>query len=93
MKAKDLIGKKVTRTGVCTYENGTIDRSYMGDILIILNANDFMISYMRINDPIFGNKMFTLSKPWCDENWECVEEFMNISELNHSKAAELLEAL
>ena len=40
MKAKDLIGKVCTRTSPAVYENGNIDRSYMGDKILTKNSKN-----------------------------------------------------
>ena len=79
MLAKELIGQKVTRTAPSTYPNGVKDSSYMGDVLTILNANEFMIAYKH-EDGLFKGKMRTLNAYWCDDNWEPIDEFIESAE-------------
>lgn len=83
MKAKELIGQKVTRTAPCAIASCK-DRSYMGSILIILNANDDLIAYTQ-EDGMFKDKVYTLSAEWCDDNWVSVEEFLNVANENLEK--------
>lgn len=80
MKAKDLIGKKVTRIAPAECRYGK-DGSYMGEISIIVNADDNLI--MITNDSgVLEGHTHTLSTEWCDDNWICVEEFLKQADEN-----------
>jgi hypothetical protein len=87
MKAKDLIGKKVTRNAPANCNYG-VDNSYMGDILIILNADDNLMTVMHSGGCLDGY-VCNLSSVWCDDNWVCVDEFLSVVEENLKKIHEL----
>lgn len=66
MKAKNLIGERVTRTKPTSGQYS--DHSYIGDELIILNATDDKIAYVQYSG-IFKDNVHYLDKNWCDNNW------------------------
>jgi hypothetical protein len=74
MKASELIGKKVTRNAPANCRYGE-DGSYMGDYVVILNANESMVAITYV-DGIFKGRLHTLSSEWCDDNWVEIENFM-----------------
>lgn len=80
MKAKDLIGKKVTRTAPANCRYGK-DGSYMGEVSIIVNADDNMIM-ITSEDGVIKGTTHTLSAEWCDDNWVSVEEFLYVANRN-----------
>jgi len=89
MKAKDLIGKVCTRTSPAIYENGNIDRSYMGDKILIVNANNYMISYICFDDTCLGKDIRFLPSSFCDDNWENIEQFLKETAANAKKFTEI----
>lgn len=91
MKASELIGKKVTRIAPAKCRYGE-DGSWMGENVVILNANDNMIAVTH-TDGVLKGRLHTLSSEWCDDNWVETEDFMKIAELNLAKVNEYLEAI
>lgn len=89
MRACELIGKRVTRRAPAKCRYGE-DGSYMGDNVVILNADENMIAITYI-DGMFKGKLHTLSSEWCDNNWVEIEDFMKIAELNLAIVNEMLE--
>ena len=75
MKAKELIGKRVTRIAPANCRYGE-DGSYMGDVRIIVNADDNLIM-IADEDGILNGVTHTLSREWCDNSWVSVEEFLS----------------
>lgn len=76
MLAKELIGKNVTRSNCVIYGNGIKDYSYCGSILQIVNANDFIIAYKHTEGIFDDNEIRYLDMRFCDNNWECMDEFI-----------------
>lgn len=85
MKAKELIGKVCTRISPAVLEDGTIDKKYMGEKILIVNANDFMISFKYFNSTFYGEGIRFLSSSFCDDKWENIESFLKETEENASK--------
>ena len=75
MKAKDLIGCLVTRTSPCETHYGK-DGSYVGDKLIILNADDELIAYQHASGSLRSDEIHMLGKDWCDDNWMKLDNFL-----------------
>ena len=72
MKAEQLIGKKVIRTGHTTYAGGTICRSFMDYPIKILVATDSHIIYQYVEESKWHNDTKTkhiLPYEYCDNNW------------------------
>lgn len=89
MKAKDLIGKKVTRIAPAECHYGK-DHSYMGSVIIILNADDEFITFTD-EGGILNGTTHTLDIEWCDNNWKDVDELLDVSHANMEKMKTLIQ--
>lgn len=76
MKAKDLIGKLVTRTAPCNYGDGVSDFSFQDGAVEILNADDSTIALKYYKNNFLKEDVFYLGARWCDDNWKDMTEFI-----------------
>lgn len=81
MRATELIGKLATRKEPATYGNGVKDYSYMGEMVLIVNADEYSIAI--VSEPYLNSSyIHTLNKYWCDDNWVERNEFMDKAKAN-----------
>lgn len=75
MKASSLIGKMVTRTAPaeCPLYK---DRSFMGDMLEIVNADNDIIAFKVMEGSMADGKVRYLGEMFCDDNWKDLTEFL-----------------